>query len=196
MQMGKITRPPTSLIAIALIGVLVASCELRVASAQFTTQELGYRTSETFADGLKHVKPNPLSALSLDAKPAKQMVEGWANVPGGTVWLNPGTQAYEHDTGLIRDLRTGQKSLPITPQNFTQQQPTLAPPLPYLQVPQRSLPSYPSTYPLVIYTSPQYLPYADYGPGNVYARPCDNCGAKLGAPGSINSRWRTTTMPQ
>ena len=138
----------------------------------------------------------------------KNMVEGWAKVPGGTVWINPGTQAYEHDTGLIRDLRTGQKSLPITPQSLTQQ-PTLAPPLPPLVTPQLVAPYYlPSNLPVLPrYAYPQYagptytpnlLPYADYGPGNVYATspPCNDCGAKLGQPGSINSRWRATKMPQ
>ncbi len=43
-------------------------------------------------------------------------MEGWANVPGGVVYLRPGIDAYEHDTGLVRDTNE-QKSLPITPQS-------------------------------------------------------------------------------
>jgi hypothetical protein len=139
---------------------------------------------------------------------AQDKKEGWVNVPGGTVFLEPGRQAYEHDTGLVRDLATGQKSMPITPQSMAG--PTLAPTLPsypMYQVPTYTLPAYPQPYPVPI--SPPRSPYAvvpsyapqpwyDLGPGNVYARPnpCNNCGAKLGAPGSINARWKTTTLPR
>ena len=48
-------------------------------------------------------------------------------MPGGQVWLEPGRQAYEHDTGLVRDLVTGQKSRPITPQSASCQPNVVAP---------------------------------------------------------------------
>ena len=53
-------------------------------------------------------------------------LEGWANVPGGTVWLRPGIDSYEHSTGLVRDMRTGKKYYAVTPQvaqAYTQAQP-------------------------------------------------------------------------
>lgn len=44
-----------------------------------------------------------VSAADLDSPKS-----AYANVPGGQVWLNPG-EAYEHDTGLVRDVY-GQRS--------------------------------------------------------------------------------------
>lgn len=50
------------------------------------------------------------------AQNANTELQGWVNVPGGTVWLRPGIDSYEHSTGLVRDMRTGQKSYAVTPQ--------------------------------------------------------------------------------
>lgn len=62
---------------------------------------------------------------------AQQDLQGWVDVPGGTVWLRPGEDAYEHSTGLVRDLRTGRKSYAVTPQSVQMQGvPTRAPALP------------------------------------------------------------------
>lgn len=144
-----------------------------------------------------------LFGLSIDCH-AQTKVEGWAKVPGNTVWLEPGRHAYEHDTGLVRDLQTGQKFMPITPQSLQTKQPTLSPALPYVIVPQQptlatpyrlppATPTYPQSYPLVV------LPYADYGPGNIYATaaPCNGCGAKgVSRPGAINARWATANLPR
>ncbi len=98
--------------------------------------------------------------------------QGWAQVPGGTVWLNPG-DAYEHSTGLVRD-RNGVKRYPTTPQTLQptryhqpQPAPYVAPavpayqpyvqPAPYYAPPQPVYyPAYPST--------PYYAPQVDYGP--------------------------------
>jgi hypothetical protein len=107
---------------------------------------------------------------------------GWANVPGGTVWLNPG-DAYEHDTGLIRDNR-GVKRYPTTPQSMPSRpavapavppaspyapapvyQPYYAPPVaPYVPAPQ----PYYAPQPYQPYYMPPVPPY-DYGP---YVPPC------------------------
>jgi hypothetical protein len=51
---------------------------------------------------------------------ATRELEGWASVPGGTVWLRPGIDSYEHSTGLVRDMRTGQKHYAVTPQQASQ----------------------------------------------------------------------------
>jgi len=59
-------------------------------------------------------------AAQAQQRPAAQDLEGWANVPGGTVWLRPGVDSYEHSTGLVRDMRTGQKYYPVTPQHASQ----------------------------------------------------------------------------
>lgn len=59
-------------------------------------------------------------AAQAQQRPATQDLEGWANVPGGTVWLRPGVDSYEHSTGLVRDMQTGQKHYPVTPQQASQ----------------------------------------------------------------------------
>lgn len=149
-----------------------------------------------------------LPAMGQDSKSntaSRDKKEGWANVPGGTVWLEPGRQAYEHDTGLVRDLATGQKSMPITPQSMAGRPALPVYPSPYqlptYQVPTYAIPSYPVhpiSPPRSPYAMPRHSPqpWYDLGPGNVYAnQPCNGCGAKLGAPGNINARWKTTTLP-
>lgn len=135
-------------------------------------------------------------------------VEGWATVPNGSqVWLRPGLDAYEHDTGLVRDLQTGRKSMPITPDSNVNWRPLVAPvqPVPPPPPPPPRSPYAPYYAPYSPYVLPQvappaYQPYYhgggyDYGPNHVYGQnvysnqPCNGCGAKLGSPGSINSRW-------
>jgi hypothetical protein len=139
--------------------------------------------------------------------------EGWANVPGGTVWLEPGRQAYEHDTGLVRDLRTGQKSRPITPQSMVTPQSNCCPPAypqpmyqPVYQppIPMQPLvfqPAYPVPPTYVPNRQPMPLPWFDLGPNNVYAPSLYNSnrgyGVKLGSTEpSINSRWKATRLPK
>jgi hypothetical protein len=157
---------------------------------------------------------HPVYAQSQSVTKSQQKMEGWANVPGGTVWLNPGTQAYEHDTGLVRDLRTGQKSLPITPQSLQvpstpqvywqspqqipQQVPFCAPCQPVQPLnPLAINPLYP-IYPVPRTYNPR--PWYDLGPNDVYApslaRPGSGYGAKVDARGSINSRWKATQLPK
>lgn len=137
-------------------------------------------------------------------------VEGWANVPGGQqVWLRPGVDAYEHDTGLVRDQRTGVKSMPLVRGAARPTSPHVLPHYPYPMSPVAppSPPASPYLYaPYQPYALPTMPPPAytpanpyrygggfgyDFGPGNVYYsdQPCNGCGAKLGSPGSINSRW-------
>lgn len=146
------------------------------------------------------------SLLGQETKSGK--VEGWANVPGGKVWLRPGMDAYEHDTGLVRDLQTGQRRSPITPESIANRYPrNPSYPLTVPQPPIVVIPPAPPRSPYVIPPSapPAYQPYQpyqsqpyfnsagyDYGPNNIYAyspQPCNGCGAKLGSPGAINSRW-------
>lgn len=138
--------------------------------------------------------------LAQETKSGK--VEGWANVPGGKVWLRPGLDAYEHSTGLVRDLQTGQRRAPITPENArypSVPQPPIVviPPAihrsPY-QLPPPLPTAPPAYYPYAYQPYQPYQPYYnsgyDYGPNNVYyGQPCNSCGAKLGSPGSINNRW-------
>jgi hypothetical protein len=120
-------------------------------------------------------------------------VSGWANVPGGTVWLNPG-EAYEHDSGLVRD-RQGVKRYPTTPQmRFPQQSPTVWPsrpvapqpmvmPQPYAPNPYFApAPAYPYAYPN---PQPYYQPSPyDHGP---YVDP--NC------PTCVNPQSRRPRVP-
>lgn len=147
--------------------------------------------------GLCCLLVNPCHGQVKSGNDNKGKAEGWANVPGGTVFLRPGQDAYEHDTGLVRDLRTGQRTYPITPQSLSNRQPAHAPQLPQLSpvVPQPiyAWPSNPYLQPN--WNGPsKYYPAGptgyDYGPGNIYAnQPCNSCGAKLGSPGAINGRW-------
>jgi hypothetical protein len=127
--------------------------------------------------------------------PAVKKMEGWANVPGGTVWLEPGRQAYEHDTGLVRDLVTGTKSRPITPQSV--QQPVLLQPTPLAYYPSPQLqpiyrsPSYPTPYPAPMpapYPMPYRNPYYDVGP---YGRFDSGRGAISTGRGAVAGQWRT-----
>lgn len=135
-------------------------------------------------------------------------VEGWVKINGGpTVFLRPNIDAYEHDTGLVRDMRTGQKSRPITPQSVAPQtyfltpatpvQPYLLSPAPVYEVPRSP---YPSPYAVNPYQNPYAYqqPWYDVGPGNVYATPNGqrNHGAKIGSPGTINQRWQHTRLPK
>jgi hypothetical protein len=194
-----------SVIAIALL--ITGLC--LPAFGQWTDRELGFRTPDTFADGLQAVKPNESTAprlqssreckskndpgcqaaASLDsaATPAgardkwsqatMKKMEGWANVPGGTVWLEPGRQAYEHDTGLVRDLQTGQRSMPITPVLIQPQ------PLQPLVPMQPFAPAYtPSPY-VMPYRNPHY----DVGP---YGRYDSGRGAISSGRGAIAGQWQ------
>jgi hypothetical protein len=152
--------------------------------------------------------------------------EGWANVPGGQVWLEPGRQAYEHDTGLVRDLVTGQKSRPITPQSLMQPQPQCQPcepnvvaplavnpryplnpypapyPAPYPVYPQPYPQPYPAPYPISVQpVPPTYVrPWFDLGPNSVYLPSYSNgrsgYGVKLGSTRSINQQWKQTRLPK
>jgi hypothetical protein len=140
------------------------------------------------------------STLKTTKQDATKKVEGWASVPGGQVWLEPGRHAYEHDTGLVRDLQTGQKSIPITPQQLQSRQvpPTYFGPPAFVQ-PTYVQPPYVQPLASPLFVQPRYLqPWYDLGPNNVYAQPPgvgNNFGAKLGSPGSINHRWRATQLP-
>ncbi len=142
-----------------------------------------------------------VSAQTKDSK-----VAAWATVPGGKqVWLRPGIDAYEHDTGLVRDTRTGVKSQPITPQSLAYNNspnyvyPVPVYPVPVAPVPPPRSPYGPQPYAMPTTPPPAYTPYSpyyrggggyDWGPNNVYyGQPCNGCGAKLGSPGSINGRW-------
>ncbi len=121
-------------------------------------------------------------------------MEAWANVPGGTVWLEPGRTAYEHDTGLVRDLQTGQKSLPITPQSQLYYQPAFPPTVirqPQLLQPMMPLspmqpfaPNYPMPAPLVM---PYRNPHYDVGP---YGRYDSGRGAISSGRGNIAGKWQ------
>ena len=141
--------------------------------------------------------------------------EGWANVPGGQVWLEPGRHAYEHDTGLVRDLVTGLKSRPITPQSVAQQncfnsQPNVVAPLavnplyPLNPYPAPYPAPYPQPYPISVQpVPPTYTPrpWFDLGPNSVYLPSLYSSGrggygAKLGSPGAINSHWKQTRLPK
>lgn len=115
---------------------------------------------------------------------AKTDLEGWVNVPGGTVWLRPNVDSYEHSTGLVRDMRTGQKYHPITPQSIAQApippvvvqpivQPQVVPqivqPLPQIIVqPQAVAPQVSPSRPV---QPPTYLPNPYYAPFQPSARP-------------------------
>jgi hypothetical protein len=145
----------------------------------------------------------------------QKKIEGWANVPGGTVWLEPGKQAYEHDTGLVRDLRTGQKFMPIRPHSVPSSTP-MAPVLSPVYAPttcpkcplQPSVPVSPYSPPYVITpylpmpVPPTYYgpynapPRYDLGPNNMYGRSVGGYGAKLGAPGAISNRWPAGKLPR
>lgn len=130
------------------------------------------------------------ASLDLAARPASvKKMEGWANVPGGTVWLEPGRQAYEHDTGLVRDLQTGQRSMPITPQSQlyapTSYTPVLIQPQPLqpLVPMQPFAPAYmPSPY-VMPYRNPHY----DVGP---YGRYDSGRGAISSGRGAIAGQWQ------
>lgn len=159
----------------------------------------------------KAIKSQPAN----NTKPAASSTgkkEGWANVPGGTVWLEPGIHAYEHDTGLVRDLRTGQKFAPITPQSIAQPQhyavqpytvQPYAQPLAYRQpvtpAPQPVVPRTPQP-PVVVqppvlvqpyYVNPYYMPLQrspiDVGP---YGTNCGSCGAISTRGSTISQQWR------
>ena len=143
---------------------------------------------------------------------AQEKKEGWANVPGGTVWLEPGRQAYEHDTGLVRDLQTGQKSRPITPQSLAARpaqsnccppqypQPYLQPVYPQPMQPLVFQPAYPVPPTYIPTRQPLPMPWFDLGPNNVYAPSLYNnrggYGVKIGASPSINSQWKATRLPK
>lgn len=140
--------------------------------------------------------------------------QAWAQVPGGTVWLNPG-DAYEHSTGLVRD-RNGVKRYPTTPQSVQQSQyyqpqqsPVVAPavppyqptyqpyvpPNPYVQPgpfygPPAPQPVYYPAYPAV----PYYASQVDYGP---YLPPnCWNCPNASRAPSTQSWGVRGNPMDQ
>lgn len=130
-------------------------------------------------------------------------VEGWAQVPGGTVWLEPGRQAYEHDTGLVRDLVTGQKSYPLQPSSqLSYAVPQVAPRVVVPQVGPRvvspTVPVVPFQVPQVYqpYANPYYVPQyqhnsrnsIDVGPYGVGGG-CNSCGA-IATHGAISSQWR------
>jgi hypothetical protein len=152
--------------------------------------------------------------LGANVGQCQEKKEGWANVPGGQVWLQPGRQAYEHDTGLVRDLATGQKSRPITPQSLMQPQPQCQPYAPNVVAPMavNTYPAYPvypqpyspAPYPITVQpVPPTYVPrpWFDLGPNSVYlpslysgAR--GGYGVKLGSTGSINSHWKQTRLPK
>jgi len=141
-------------------------------------------------------------------------VGGWARVPGGTVWLEPGRQAYEHDTGLVRDLATGQKNYPIRPStelNYSQplaySVPQVAPqvvaPVVLPQVGPRlvapAVPLVPFQVPQVYqpYANPYYVPQyqfnsrnsIDIGPYGAGGCSGGGCGA-IATHGAIRSQWR------
>ncbi len=133
--------------------------------------------------------------------------QGWAQVPGGTVWLNPG-DAYEHSTGLVRD-RSGVKRYPTTPQSLQQSQyhqpqpsPVVAPAVPpYQPYAQPSPYLQPSPYyaPAPVYypappVVPYYAPQVDYGP---YLPPnCWNCPNVGRAPSTQSWGVRGNPMDQ
>lgn len=50
----------------------------------------------------------------------------WIRGPRGVVWLPTG-HAYEHESGLIRNLQTGRRAVPITPATATTRPPALDP---------------------------------------------------------------------
>ena len=141
---------------------------------------------------------------------AQEKKEGWANVPGGQVWLEPGRQSYEHDTGLVRDLVTGQKSRPVTPQSANVACPNCIAPLavnplyPLNPYPAPYPAPYPQPYPMTVQpVPPTYTPrpWFDLGPNSVYLPSLYNSrgagyGVKLGSTGSINSHWKTTRLPK
>lgn len=158
-----------------------------------------------------------LVGLAVDVNAQTKMdtpKQGWAQVPGGTVWLNPG-EAYEHSTGLVRD-RNGVKRYPTTPQSLQQQPqyyapqpaPVFAPavptyqpfvqPSPYLQPQPLVQPSpYFAPQPYVQptpYYAPYFTPQVDYGP---YVPPgCWNCPNAGRAPSTQSWGVRGNPMDQ
>lgn len=130
-----------------------------------------------------------LAAASLLITPtthAQQELQGWVNVPGGTVWLRPDVDAYEHNTGLVRDMRTGHKYHPVTPQQVqVAQQPYAYPAAPAVsncgpcqpQVVAPQIVIRPQAAPVVRPQVPQYLPnpyYAPFTPQVIPAKPTRN----------------------
>lgn len=90
--------------------------------------------------------------------------EIYAPVPGGVVWLNPG-DAYEHDTGLVRDAYGRRSYRPLNRGPDTNRiQPSYAPVhQPPLYAPPTHLPWQPFVQPNVI--RPNYVqPYRPYHP--------------------------------
>lgn len=128
---------------------------------------------------------------------AVRKVEGWAQVPGGTVWLEPGRQAYEHDTGLVRDLVTGQKSYPVQPSSqLSYSVPRVSPRVVAPQVGPRVLSPFQVPQVYQPYANPYYVPQyqhnsrnsIDVGPYGVGGG-CNSCGA-IATHGAISSQWR------
>ncbi len=173
------------------------------------------RIRKTLAVGMLGIMGVLMLAMGASLACGQVKKEGWANVPGGQqVWLEPGRHAYEHDTGLVRDLVTGMKSRPVTPQSLAQQQSnccpnTVAPlavnPLYPLNPYPAPFPSpYPTPYPISVQpVPPTYVPrpWFDLGPNSVYLPSLYNSrgggyGAKLGSPGTINGKWQVTKLPK
>jgi hypothetical protein len=85
---------------------------------------------------------------------------GWANTPSGPVWLRPNVDAYEHDTGLVRDTRTGQKYMPIRPSSVPQAPQVVVTPAPVYS-PQPVVtpqPVYQPYLPPIVVSPPVYAP--------------------------------------
>lgn len=106
-------------------------------------------------------------ATPLFAQSNSKELAGWANTPTGQVWLRPGRDAYEHNTGLVRDLQTGVKTLPIRPSSLPQAPQVVVTPTP-IYAPQ----------PVIVTPQPVYSPqpivvsppvYAPAGPA------CPSC---------------------
>lgn len=111
-----------------------------------------------------------------DQTKSTKELAGWANTPDGQVWLRPGIDAYEHDTKLVRDTRTGQKTRPITPQSIPQPPQVVLTPVPQpVYTPQPVVvtpqPVY-SPQPIVVTPQPVYSPQPVQP---FYAPSCPNC---------------------
>lgn len=104
-------------------------------------------------------------------------MESWARVPGGTVWLNPG-DAYEHDTGLVRD-QYGRRHAPVQPNAVQPSQRWVSPQpnRPYWR-PQPYCPNCPQHYPQPYYAPAPNWQRFDYGP---YQRRPYGYGAPMGS---------------
>jgi hypothetical protein len=101
-----------------------------------------------------------LPQLSLGQSPLSEIKQGWATVPGGVVYLRPGVDAYEHSTGLVRDMRTGQKYRPLTPQSIDLSQAPIAAPSQILPYPLEFAKQQPTAWPLANQSPAPAMPAA------------------------------------